>query len=163
MKKITPKFIATFLTAAFIFSFNIVDCFATQATKVIKDLDKAITTPAAPAKPLEQVARPNLEYRADGLRDPFRSPIDKDEGRMNRAQAQAKKPLPAFTVQGIIWGGKLPQAIINNTVLKIGDPINGAVVNKIEPDGVTVFFDGSEYKLPSPALAPAKTDKTQGG
>jgi hypothetical protein len=57
----------------------------------------------------------------------------------------------------------LPQAIINNKVLKVGDTIEGAQVKNIGKEGITVLFEGSEYNLSSPAAGPGPAKKPQGG
>jgi hypothetical protein len=51
----------------------------------------------------------------------------------------------------LIWGSSLPQAIVNNKVVKVGDKIEGAEVVSIDKQGVTVLFANKEHKLSSPA------------
>lgn len=105
-------------------------------------------------KEIQRVVRPNVEYRAKGLRNPFEQPItdsaSEDGGSLG---LQKEKALPSLTVQGIIWGGSFPQAIINGKVVKIGDVIEGVDIVNISKEGVTVLFAGVEHKLTtSPAL-----------
>jgi hypothetical protein len=54
-------------------------------------------------------------------------------------------------VQGVIWGGIMPQAIINNKIVNIGDVIEGAEVIEISKKGVTLLYKKRKYTLPSPA------------
>ena len=115
----------------------------------------------APAQ--EEIKRPQVVYRAQDLRDPFKGQGGSQQGTEPTEKPVEKKPLPALTVQGIIWGGNLPQAIINNKVLKVGDTIEGVRVKSIGKDGITVLFEDSEYSLSSPATGPVPEKKPQGG
>jgi len=112
------------------------------------------------AKPLPPL-RPRIEYQAKNLRDPFQGL--KITG---STVAVAKAAPPALTIQGIVWGGSLPQAIINNKVVKIGDTIEEARIIDINKDGVTIFFGGRQYNLASPAAATVQKkteEKAKGG
>lgn len=95
------------------------------------------------------VVRPRVEYKAEGLKDPFQGVKKKADEKS--PQETVKVQLPVLTVQGIVWGSTLPQAIINNRVLKIGDTIEGARVIDVNKDGVTLFYGGQQYNLYSPA------------
>lgn len=100
----------------------------------------------------EFTLRPDIEYKAEDLKDPFEGYI-KEKGEEVIPESQRDMPLPSLTVQGIIWGGNLPQAIINNKVVKIGDMIEGVRVTEINKSGVTVFFGYRKYNLSAPAAA----------
>ncbi len=98
----------------------------------------------------EEIVRPNVEYKAQGLRNPFEQPAlvsepDNVEGGIIIKPEAGE--LAQLTVQGIIWGGNLPQAIINNKVVKVGDVLEGAEIVDINKEGVTVLFAGIDYKL----------------
>ena len=54
----------------------------------------------------------------------------------------SQRSLPALRVQGIIWGGDRPQAIINDRIVELGDDVEGATIKSIQKDGVNVLFDG---------------------
>jgi len=82
-----------------------------------------------------------IEYRAEGLRDPF------EEDELEIKEEGPAKPLPPLQVTGIVWGGSLPQAIINNKVMKVGDIIDEARIIDIKNNSVTVFFDNRKYNL----------------
>jgi len=139
----------------FIFCLFIVNLFAEHAEfKAIKELEQIEKTP-----PPERIARPKVEYKAGGLRDPFQR-FEPGMGHKTTAEQskisetpekQAQAALSSLTVQGLIWGGRFPQAIINNKVLKIGDTIDKVSIINIDKDGVTVSFEETEYRLPSPA------------
>jgi len=65
-------------------------------------------------------------------------------------------------VQGVIWGGSLSQAIINNKVVTIGDDIEGAKIIYIDRQGITVIFEGKQYRLLSPGVGDT-SGEAQGG
>ncbi len=100
--------------------------------------------------------RPRVVYRADGLRNPFEQPslLSETEGGVSK-----DKPMPALIVQGIIWGSNLPQAIINNKVVKVGDTLEGVDIIDINKEGVIVLFAGIEHKL---STAPAMGQQVKG-
>lgn len=108
--------------------------------------------PLENTKQKEEPLRPKVEYGAQGLRDPFLPLITekKTEGASLSQQIEVKS-LPALTVQGLIWGGAFPQAIINNKVVKVGDTIGEVKIIEISKEGVTVLFANREHKLSSPA------------
>jgi len=105
-------------------------------------------------KEVQVIVRPKVEYKAQGLRNPFEQPVlNPEAGQEVSVGTIETKPLPSLTVQGVIWGSGLPQAIINNKVVKSGDILDGAEVFEINKEGVTVMFAGVEYKLSTlPAL-----------
>lgn len=88
--------------------------------------------------------------------DPFKSYF----GKRLEVNTGVKKPAvyreeiihpPSFKVQGIIWGGDLAQAIVDNQVLKVGDNINGAKIVNIEKGSLTISFSGEIFKIESPS------------
>ena len=97
--------------------------------------------------------KPGVSYTAENLRDPFTNPAQ------NEISAQPGEPvsnvpeipLPAMKIQGIFWGGKFPQAIINDKIVKVGEKIEDVKVLAIEKNSVTVFFGNKQFVLPSPA------------
>ena len=102
--------------------------------------------------PPESIVRPSVEYKAEGLRDPFKEPGAGER----RDNGVALEPVvsaapPALTVQGLIWGGNTPLAIINDSVVKVGNAIEGAKITGINKEGVTVLFEGVQNFLSSPA------------
>jgi len=105
------------------------------------------------------IERPKREYRADDLRDPFIGYEEKQEEPAQASSAPKEKPLPTLKIQGIIWGGRIPQAIINNKVVKMGDVIEGVKVVNINKDGVIVLFEDKEHNLSSPVTTHSKDTK----
>ncbi|MDD5596018.1 MAG: hypothetical protein PHY94_07255 [Candidatus Omnitrophica bacterium] len=109
------------------------------------------------------LARQKVEYHAEGARDPFKPlKIEVEEV----TEEETTQTLPDLKIQGVVWGGSLPQAIINNKVVKVGDTIEKAKIIDINKDGITVLFSGRKYNIYSPAatyLQEAKKKKTKGG
>jgi len=110
-----------------------------------------------PALP-DTVSLPNIEYKSEGLRDPFEGvfktePIPSRESIGQLPEAPPEVSPPPLTVQGIIWGGNIPQAIINDKVVKVGDSISEAKVTYIGRDGIAIIFKDYTFKLTSPAAA----------
>jgi len=98
-------------------------------------------------KGVEQILRPNIEYRAKGLRNPFEQSGLGTETEKGEGPEVKEATLPALTVQGVIWEGNPKQVIINNKVLKVGDTFENVDIVDINKNGVTVLFTGVEYKL----------------
>lgn len=121
--------------------------------------------------PSFSIERPVVEYQAGNLRDPFQRAIsikDAQGPEETKSATQTQKPLPLLEIQGIVWGGIFPQAIIENKVVKAGDLIKvgqaqEAKIISIDKEGVTVYFDGQNYKLPSPARGGKSSKKPSGG
>ncbi len=104
----------------------------------------------------EIITRPQIKYKSGQLRDPFVSVMVKEEKRQDsqkQGAAELNQPkinLSALEVQGVIWGAKMPQAIINNKVLVAGDSIDGAEILSIDKKGVTLSFAGEVVHLAAP-------------
>jgi len=86
-----------------------------------------------------------IEYKSEKLREPFQE--EKIETK-EQPQVQIETgPLPTLQIQGIVWGGSIPQAIINSKVFRVGDTIEGVRITDINKKGVTVFFGNRQYNL----------------
>ena len=124
------------------------------------NMDKTGLT--VPNKNIEQIVRLNVEYKAQGLRNPFEQSALVSESAEEEAGLKPEVgKLSQLTVQGIIWGSNLPQAIINNKVVKVGDVLEGAEVTDINKDGVIILFAGVSHKLTTtlPAVDQASSGK----
>lgn len=112
------------------------------------------------------ISRPIIGYSSGDLRDPFRDLLqvaEENEKKKKEIQdfespgeeAEPAMPMPSldkFKVQGIMWGGRFPQAIVNNKVVIIGDMIEGLKVVNIEKKGVTLSFSGKTALLSAPGV-----------
>ncbi len=103
------------------------------------------------AQPVIRITRPKVEYNASVCRDPFIIQQAK-EGTVEKPM-EAEITLPVLKIQGIVWGGKNPQAIINGKVFKIGGVIDDAHIVDINKNGVDIFFQGRQFSIPAPAAA----------
>ena len=136
-------------------------CFADKTLRQIEEIDK-LTNPVV----VQPIKRPSLFYSSDNLRDPFQENIrDEEENSFRPTSNEVQQRPPDLAIQGIIWGGKIPQAIINNSVVKAGDTISGARILEITKNGVTVFYNNTNFDLSSPAADNLKSldDKSRGG
>ncbi len=114
------------------------------------------------------ISRPVIEYNSGDLRDPFndllQAAIEKERKEKEAQSVQMsqevvnveEKVMPSldkFKVQGVIWGGKFPQAIINNKILGVGDSIEGVKIASIENNHVVLSFSGRLFSLPAPGIS----------
>lgn len=146
-------------------------CFAVPRTQQYNELigvaEGKVSDSAESAVPV--VARPGVEYRAQEFRDPFEKAIKEPQAQAaTQAAANATRRgsedfIRNLKLQGTILGGRFPQAIINNNVVKVGDIISGARILNIDEKGVSLFLDNRIYNISSPAattqIAPPKTIK----
>lgn len=113
----------------------------------------------------EIIIRPQIQYKSGQLRDPFVSVMAKEEKKESLQKQgavelnQPKIDLSALNVQGIIWGAKMPQAIINNKVLVVGDLIDGAEILSIDKKRITLSFAGEVVNLSAPGQNPVLKEK----
>lgn len=107
----------------------------------------------------DSILRPLVVSGAGELNNPFLNLIEAEikKETANKPQdikkGNAVKSLPAYTIQGVIWGTELPQAIINNKVFKIGDMLDEAKVENIDKNGVIVSLNGTLFTLNAPAFS----------
>ena len=139
----------------FTYFFSICVCFSATVTAFAGISDRAITelkqVEQLPEKN-ETVDRPNVEYTAEKVKDPFQANIVRNTTTSSDVLQPEEIVPPSVVIQGIIWGGKVPQAIIDNTVVKVGDTIKGDIrILNISKDGVAVFYNNQRFMLSSPA------------
>ena len=85
-----------------------------------------------------------VKYTSQDLPDPFKSPFEREEA---VGEPTVTVGLPHLEVQGMVWGSKIPQAIINNTVVTVGEAIEGAEIIDIRKEGVYVLYEERQYIL----------------
>ncbi|MEA3328218.1 MAG: hypothetical protein U9Q08_00535 [Candidatus Omnitrophota bacterium] len=86
-----------------------------------------------------------VEYTGRDYRDPLKMPVELAipvEVSEEKGQPAA---LPIFEIQGMIWGGIRPQAIINNGVFEQGDIIQEAEIIEIDKQGITFLYRGKKF------------------
>jgi hypothetical protein len=153
--------IFVFFVAMSIYAFAEQGKFGAGRMKELEEKD--VEEMAGGKKPATQdvIIKPNVEYKAGDLRDPFQSPFASGEAPVSGPKVPAAPQAPpSLVVQGIIWGGDFPLGIINKKVVKIGDTIEGVQIMDINQGGVIVVSGNYTYNLPSPAQ---KQEKEQGG
>jgi hypothetical protein len=81
-----------------------------------------------------------------------RDPLDNSAVLHRITESPEKKegafPKEGFSISAIIWGGKRPQAIINDKVVNIGDKLSGGEIVGIDKKGVRINFKGKEELIP---------------
>ena len=110
---------------------------------------------ATPAQPQEPAA-----YQAANVRDPLRSQLPSLQPKTPQVSSASAAPLappspprPTLQVQGVVWGGSTPRAIIDGEVYHVGDIVQGCRIVAIDSTGVTVDFGGLAVVY-RPAAAP---------
>jgi len=100
------------------------------------------------------------EYKAGGLKDPFQ---EEKIGVENEPIETG--PLPSVTIQGIVWGSALPQAIINNKVVKVGDTVEQMQILEISKNGIIVLYGNQKHNLSAPSVVQLDNikKKSEGG
>lgn len=144
-------------TLFFLFSVFVSLLYATEAdqAEVLQRLEKEGFTPED-----IKVERPEVVYSADALKDPFLTAIPQELETVSMDQEEIK--LPELIMQGLIFGPKFPQVIINNKVLKVGEQISDVTITAISKNEVSVLFNHKYYTLATPATV-VKTSQIQGG
>lgn len=121
-----------------------------------------INAPAnlAVAVPPPDPPAPPAAYTAQTLRDPLRSllPGASQQGAKSHSDGQASQAAggasaamaapPALQLQGLLWGGRQPRAIINGRVYTVDDEIEGAKIISIDRRGVTIEHHGKPVLYP---------------
>jgi hypothetical protein len=137
---------------------NTEPAFASSRTERYQELIDAGEQQNVPgASQEEEIVRPAVEYTAKDFRDPFKKyyleskPVVDDTQSLSEAEQKAAEFINTLHVQGIILGGRFPQAIVNDNVIRVGDAIGEARVVGITKAGVSLFLHNRTYNISSPA------------
>ena len=120
-----------------------------------------------------QVAAPSAEqppvvvtelYTAQQLRDPMMDVLAAKEAEAQLAATQAARAAtavaqqpaqvpapsarPSLHVQGVVWGGQRPTAIIDGKIYSVGDVVANRKIHNIDKNGVTLVEGGSTLFYP---------------
>ncbi|MCM8795763.1 MAG: hypothetical protein NC928_03660 [Candidatus Omnitrophica bacterium] len=121
----------------------------------VQDLDKQLGLQSSEEETGISLKPEAGEYTATDLRDPFKSYLVSEESskvpQEELEERIVEQSLPSLIIEGIIWRGRFPQAIINHKVVKAEDEIEGVKILEISKDGIVVFYNNRRYKLSSPA------------
>lgn len=104
---------------------------------------------SADAKPAEG-SIPTVQYTADALRDPLVSRLPSAASQQvivippenHMPMPALEPPPPTFKIEGVVWGGPRPQAVIDGAVYDVGDTVQGAKIMAIDRTGVTGTMQG---------------------
>ena len=83
-------------------------------------------------------------------KDPLRNIFAQFLKRLRKAVPEKeieKLPIPDLNIEGLIWNSDMPQAIINGSVVKIGDYIEGVKVVEIDKKGITIEYEGQKVPI----------------
>ncbi|MDP8233529.1 MAG: hypothetical protein P9M06_01830 [Candidatus Saelkia tenebricola] len=86
-----------------------------------------------------------IEYTGDQFRDPFQSYLP--EANISKSKKAVFKKLKELNLTGVIWGGDLPLAIINDQVYSVGDSILEVEIMEINKTGVLLKYGEEAYIL----------------
>jgi len=114
-------------------------------------LDIGVGFAAKEKEQKDTLQKASLEYTGfEAKRDPFGLPaalaklLEKPYESLEKQKAVM---IPTVEIQGIISSRGMPQAIINNNVLKVGDYIGEFEIKSIGKDSIILFFQGKEYTI----------------
>jgi hypothetical protein len=87
-------------------------------------------------------------YTAQDLRDPLKNlfpdaPKAQAAGVAPDGSSPPPPPPPSLQVQGLLWGGREPKAVINDQVYGVNDVVDGATILEINRHGVTTDYRGT--------------------
>lgn len=105
-------------------------------------------------------------YTAHKLRDPFKSLLPQASGGAEDLRADPpvspappppKRPAPELHVEGLVWGGPTPSAIIDGEVYRVGDALQDDTIIAITRRGVTLEHEGDRILYPPAAMVSGNT------
>lgn len=96
-----------------------------------------------------------VSFQASGFRNPFRSIlpekiIEKETIKIAKPEPEVVIKPPEIVIQGIVWGGEFPQAIINGKVMKEGDLLTGpeaVTILEIRPEEVVILYKNKIFNF----------------
>ncbi len=118
-----------------------------------------------------------VNYTGAQYRDPLELPIELrapikpgaeivlEKGKeIKEIEEEKEIVLPTFVIQGMVWGGVKPQALINEGLCEKGDIIKGAEITDINKEGVTFIYKNKKFIIqPTVKLDKIGQIKEEGG
>ncbi|MFH1201947.1 MAG: hypothetical protein V1674_03535 [Candidatus Omnitrophota bacterium] len=110
----------------------------------------------------QEVVSATVEFNPSTNRDPFTSLLPKEkpiEQPTVIAPGTREEVIvaPKLNIQGLVWGAKFPQAIIENKVVKIGDKIDESEIVEIKKDGIVITYKGKLFTLQTQGPSPGRS------
>ena len=95
-------------------------------------------------KTIEEISYKKTEK--DPLKNIFAQFLEKLRRRVPEKEIE-KLPIPDLNIEGLIWNSDMPQAIVNGSVVKIGDHIEGVRIVEIDKKGITIDYEGQKVLI----------------
>lgn len=97
---------------------------------------------------------PTVTYTADETKDPLTNlllvkkapPATPATPLPDPSKNAPPAAAPSPAIQGLMWGGARPQAVIDGEVYTIGDTVQGATIVAIDRAGITGEFQGRQIR-----------------
>ncbi len=105
--------------------------------------DDSLRNPFKSQLPLPQI-RSRIEQDAE-ISPPVKvgpGPRDSQEG---SSQKVIPMESPALKISGLVWGTEKPQAIVNNSIVGVGDQIEGWTITVINEQGIEISAQGRKH------------------
>ncbi|MCX7926670.1 MAG: hypothetical protein N2606_00805 [Candidatus Omnitrophica bacterium] len=102
---------------------------------------------------------PDVSYKARDKRDPFMDLLPKILPLEQKKEEQEDVVLPQLNIQGVFWGGKFPQAIINGRIVKEKETIDNVLILSIKREEIVILFSGRQFRIPTPATSSIQSFK----
>lgn len=90
-----------------------------------------------------------VSYTGEAYESPFKPCLPQKGTVIMSGPVKPETPIPSLNLEGIVWGGLFPQAIINGSIVKEGDKISDAEVLKIEKNEIKLSYQGNIFFLKS--------------
>ena len=95
-------------------------------------------------KTIEEISYKKTEK--DPLKNIFAQFLERLRRRVPEEEIE-KLPIPDLNIEGLIWNSDMPQAIVNGSVVKIGDDIEGIKIVEINKKGITIEYEGQKVLI----------------
>ena len=128
IKKIDPKIAITLAVITLIIAAIITGRSLHKNGQAVK---MAVTAPAAPAQEAAYKPEKPAETAAE----------------ITPKLVETKPQLPELILNGIMYVAGIPRAIINNSMVEVGDDVSGAAIIKINRKNVILRFNGIDITL----------------
>ncbi len=145
------KKISLIICGVFLWNMTIV-AFSEDEQKSDKSMEEVIVdflklrNPFLPQLPKEEIIKTPVEQHTqtiDNSMDMNRVPIVQPKLKVEEAPVI----LPKLLLQGIIFGVKDPQVIIDEQSYGVGEHVMGTTIKSIGKNGVTLLFGGKEFHV----------------
>ncbi|MFA5118061.1 MAG: hypothetical protein WC695_04305 [Candidatus Omnitrophota bacterium] len=127
----------------------------TKTDSMLEALDKNLETKSSGFNIKRPIFDPELFEKRDPFKNLLRPDVDKSQPvkvDLKNSKDELRKIISELSVQGVIWGGSLKQAIVNDKVVQQGDMINNARILEITKEGIVILYMNRQFTLNAPAV-----------